>query len=55
MITTRRVIVTILVIFAIYAIFTAPRESADNVDQVWETLKDGFNSVRAFFDELLEG
>ena len=54
MLTTKRVIVTILVIFAIYAVFTAPRQSANNVDEVWQTFKDGFNSVQAFFDELLE-
>jgi hypothetical protein len=50
---TRKVVLTIVVAFIIYAVFTAPGQSANTVDQGWEMLKDGFDSITAFFDALL--
>ena len=50
---TKKVIVLILVAFAIYAIFTAPNQSADAVSATWDTLKDGANAVGDFFDALI--
>jgi hypothetical protein len=50
---TRKIIMVIVVAFLVYAVFTAPGQSADTVDRGWETLKDGFDSITTFFDELL--
>ena len=50
---TRKVVLTIVVAFIVYAIFTAPGQSANAVDSLWELIKDGFSSITAFFDALL--
>jgi hypothetical protein len=50
---TRKVILTIVIAFVVYAVFTAPGQSANAVDNAWETLKDGFDSITTFFDALL--
>ena len=51
--TTKKVLILIAVAFAIYAIFTAPNQSADAVGTAWDTLKDGANAVGDFFDALI--
>ena len=50
---TRKIIMLIVVAFIVYAVFTAPGQSANTVDRAWETLKDGFDSITTFFDALL--
>ena len=50
---TRKVVLTIVVAFIVYAIFTAPGQSADAVDTMWELIKDAFDSITAFFNALL--
>jgi hypothetical protein len=50
---TRKVILTIVVAFLVYAVFTAPGQSANAVDNIWGVIKEGFNSITAFFDALL--
>ena len=50
---TRKAIMVIAVAFLVYAVFTAPGQSANAVDNIWNVLKDGFDSVTTFFDALL--
>ena len=50
---TRKIIMVIVVAFLVYAVFTAPGQSADTVDSLWGTLKEGFDSITTFFDALL--
>ena len=50
---TRKIVLTIVIAFIVYAVFTAPGQSADTVDSLWNTLKEGFDSITTFFDELL--
>ena len=50
---TRKAIMVLVVAFIVYAVFTAPGQSANTVDRGWETLKDGFDSITTFFDALL--
>ena len=50
----RRVVLFILVAFAIYAIFTAPTRSADVAGQGWDLFKQGANALGTFFDRLIE-
>jgi hypothetical protein len=50
---TRKVILTIVIAFIVYAVFTAPGQSADTVDSLWGTVKEGFDSITTFFDALL--
>ena len=50
---TRKAIVLIVVAFLVYAVFTAPGQSAGAVDTIWDMLKQGFHSVTTFFDALL--
>lgn len=50
---TRKVILTIVVAFIVYAVFTAPGQSANAVDNVWETIKNAFDSITTFFDALI--
>ncbi len=50
---TRKIILTIVVAFIVYAVFTAPGQSANTVDNGWDLIKDGFDSITPFFDQLL--
>jgi hypothetical protein len=50
---TRKIILTIVVAFIVYAVFTAPGQSANAVDSIWDLIKEGFDSITAFFDALL--
>ena len=50
---TRRIVVLILVIFAIYAVVVSPNESADIVRSAFTTLADGIQAIFRFFDALL--
>ena len=50
---TRKIIMVIIVAFLVYAVFTAPGQSAGAVDNLWQVLKDGFDSITTFFDALL--
>lgn len=51
--TGRQVIATIVVVFVVYAIFTAPASSADTTASAWDHVKDGVEAVSTFFDGLL--
>jgi len=49
----RSIIITILVIFALYSIITSPANSAVYVKDVFQFLADAVRSVFTFFDRLL--
>lgn len=49
----KRVLVVILVVFAIYAVWTQPNRSADVVGNGWDQVKTGASSVGDFFDRLM--
>ena len=50
---TRRILLFILLIFAIYAIVNSPRQSADVVRSAFDTLAEAVQAVFRFFDALL--
>ncbi len=50
---TRRIVVFLLVIFAIYAVVVSPDQSADIVRSAFTTLADGIQAIFDFFDALL--
>ena len=50
---SRRIIVFLLVIFAVYAIVVSPNQSADMVRNAFTTLADGIQAIFRFFDALL--
>ena len=50
----KRVLVVILVVFAIYAVWTQPNKSADVVGGGWDQVKTGATSVGNFFDRLMQ-
>lgn len=50
---SRRIIVFLLVIFAIYAIVVSPNQSADLVRNAFETMAEGIQAIFRFFDALL--
>jgi hypothetical protein len=49
----RSAIITILVIFALYAIVTSPDHAATTVKSVFVFLADAVKSIFTFFDKLL--
>lgn len=49
-----RVILTILIIFIIYAVLTSPASSADWTSTAWGHTKDAAAAIGTFFDGLLE-
>jgi hypothetical protein len=49
----RRVLLWILVIFAIYAIFNSPDQAADITRAAYDGIASGLASVGEFFDALL--
>jgi len=49
----RSAIITILVIFALYAIVTSPTNAANGVHTVFLFLADAVKSIFTFFDKLL--
>lgn len=49
----RRVLLWILVIFAIYAIFNSPDQAADVTKAAVDGIADGLAAVGEFFDALL--
>jgi hypothetical protein len=50
----KRVLVVILVVFAIYAVWTQPTRSADVVGNGWDQVKTGASSVGDFLDRLMK-
>lgn len=50
----RQCVAVIVVVFVLYAVFTSPTQSADVAGNAWDHLKDGFDHVSTFFDELLD-
>jgi len=49
----RSAIITILVIFALYAIVTSPTTAANGVHNVFTFIADAVRSIFTFFDKLL--
>jgi hypothetical protein len=49
----KKVLLWVLVAFAVYAVFTSPDRSADIVKSSGTILADGAKSVGHFFDALL--
>lgn len=49
----RRVLLWILVIFALYAVFRSPNQAADVTRSAFDGLSQALSSVGAFFDALL--
>ena len=54
MVRAKKVLVWVLVAFAVYAIITSPTQAADIVHQVWTLLVQGFVNLGHFFDALLQ-
>ena len=50
----KKILLWVLVAFAVYAIFTSPDRAADLVRTSGEILVDGAKSIGAFFDALLQ-
>jgi hypothetical protein len=50
---TRRIVLMILLIFAIYAIIVSPRQSADVVSMAFDQLAAAVQAIFRFFDALL--
>jgi hypothetical protein len=50
---TKKVILFIVLAFFVYAVFTSPTKAADIVGNLWGVIVDGFNSILAFFNSLL--
>lgn len=52
---TRSVLVTILLIFALYAILNSPQQAADVVTSAFDQIAEWLRAVGEFFDGLLTG
>ena len=53
MLRVRRVLLGILIIFAIYAIFADPQKSAEIVGNAWDNIKLGIGKIFEFFNALM--
>jgi hypothetical protein len=51
----KKIIVFILVAFAIYAVITSPEKAADIVKTIWDLIWSAILSIADFFDALLRG
>jgi|SwirhirootsSR2_FD_contig_41_1488841_length_536_multi_2_in_0_out_0_2 hypothetical protein len=49
----RRIIILILVVFAIYAVITNPNRAADVVSSGWDIVWQGVVAITRFFDALI--
>lgn len=49
----KKIIIWIVVAFAVYTVITAPDEAADLVREAFNTLADGGRSVGRFFDQIV--
>ncbi|HET7475693.1 MAG TPA: hypothetical protein VFJ97_06660 [Dermatophilaceae bacterium] len=49
----KRVLLWLLVAFAIYAIVTSPEQAAQIVRTVWDIILAAFRAIGSFFDALL--
>jgi hypothetical protein len=49
----RRIIILILVVFAIYAVVTDPTRAADVVSSAWDIVWQGLVAITRFFDALI--
>jgi hypothetical protein len=50
---TRRIILFIVIAFALYAVVTSPAQAADKVEYAFDLLAQAVRGVFAFFDSLL--
>ncbi|MDQ1287826.1 MAG: hypothetical protein QG622_1391 [Actinomycetota bacterium] len=50
---TRRIILFIVIAFALYAVVTSPQQAAGYVEDAFGLLADAVRGVFAFFDNLL--
>jgi hypothetical protein len=55
MVSLKKLLLWILVAFAVYAVFTSPEKAADIVKTTGSLLLDGIYSIGNFFDALLRG
>jgi hypothetical protein len=51
----KKIILIILVVFAVYAVVKDPTSSASVVHSAWNILWDAVLSVRDFFDAVIKG
>ena len=49
----KKILLWVLLAFAVYAVLTSPEQAADIVRTAWEILADGVRSIGSFFDSLL--
>ena len=49
----KKILLWVLVAFAIYAIITSPDQAAEIVKTSWSILADGVRNIGNFFDALL--
>ena len=49
----RRIVIIILVIFALYAVVTNPTKAADVVSAAWDIVWSGLVAITRFFDALI--
>lgn len=49
----KKIVLWLLVIFALYAILVSPDEAASLVGTIWEILVNGIKNVGRFFDALI--
>ncbi|MFI7586216.1 hypothetical protein ACIB24_03985 [Spongisporangium articulatum] len=53
MVKARRVLIWILLAFAIYAVFKSPNQSAEVVGNGWDQVKLGIGQIFDFFNSLM--
>ena len=49
----KKIVLWLLVIFALYAILVSPSEAANLVGNIWEILLNGVRNIGRFFDALI--
>ena len=50
----KKIIMWILVIFAIYAILTSPAQAANIVTTAWDIIWTGVTNIATFFNEIIK-
>ncbi|HVK35483.1 MAG TPA: hypothetical protein VM428_07475 [Microlunatus sp.] len=51
----KKILLWVLLAFAVYAVITSPNQAADIVHTAWNIVLQAFKSIGAFFDALLNG
>ncbi len=50
----KQILLWLLLGFLVYAIFTSPNRAADVVQATWDVIAQGFASIGAFFQALMQ-